>query len=67
MAWWHRCSVCGDMDHQCDEIAVAKGRLDAGPHFRVMVNETITPDDLRAIGNLLHAAATKLEAESKST
>ena len=18
MAWWHRCSICGDQDHQCD-------------------------------------------------
>lgn len=67
MAWWHRCSVCGDLDHECDQIEVAKGKLESGAHFRLIVNEPVTPDDLRAIGNLLHGAATKLEAESKST
>lgn len=64
MAWWHKCSVCGDLDHQCDEIEVAKGRLEeSGTHFRILVNERVTPDDLRAIANLMHMAATKLEAE----
>lgn len=67
MAWWHRCSVCGDQDHQCDQIEVAKGKLDSGPQFRLIVTETVTPDDLRAIGNLLHGIATKVEAEGSNS
>jgi hypothetical protein len=59
--------VCGDQDHQCDEIEIAKGRLEeSGTHFRILVNDKIDPDDLRAIANLMHLAATKLEAEQTS-
>jgi hypothetical protein len=24
VAWWHRCSHCGEMDHECDEVVCAR-------------------------------------------
>jgi len=42
---------------------LATGKLDSGPQFRLMLDRSVYPDDLRAIACLLHGLATKLENE----
>lgn len=43
------------------ELELAAGTLESGPSFRVMVSNTVTPDQIRGIAGLLHALATKSE------
>lgn len=46
-----------------DDFELAKGKLDSGVQFRLFVDTSVYPDDLRAIACLLHGLATKLENE----
>jgi len=44
-----------------DDFELAKGKLESGVQFRLFVDTSVYPDDLRNIANLLHGLATKLE------
>jgi hypothetical protein len=46
-----------------NDFELATGKLDSGPQFRLFVDRSVYPDDLRAIAGLLHGLATKLENE----
>jgi hypothetical protein len=49
-----------------NDFELAKGKLESGPQFRLLVDRSVYPDDLRAIACLLHGLATKLENEPDS-